>query len=401
MKKVVSLALIIFATTQAQSPIGLGLPTGLPVQSTTGPSSSMGGAGTGISDENFGLTLNPANMAIQNRSAFSGVVSLDYLQIKQGSSKSLLNDYSPKLLSLIIPAGLAGNFGFAIEKRGEAALRFQLKDQSGLGAIYTEIQRSGGSTAWQGGWGYKIGKGPSIGILYERIYSDITSSETRRSVIEVDSVNIESSISKNSVMESATNGIKMGVLMPIGKFSVGVAGEYSFYDDNGKYQTEYLKADTTERSDQKLFLHLPPSIRAGVGYHYSPEWLFAADIQATLWERFKSDIDLFRPLRRTYQISAGTRYIPSPDQLTAPYVETVHYRAGLRYNQLPVDGTQEYSLSLGAGLPISEDGGLIDIVFEAGRRTDSRYSGYSENLFSVQLGINGGRNWFQKKGPSY
>ncbi|MFP4163117.1 MAG: hypothetical protein ACLFQB_01010 [Chitinispirillaceae bacterium] len=404
MKKAVISLLVLFVTAGAQSPLGLHFPVGMPVQTVTGFSSSMSGSGTGVRNEKLGLSLNPANMAMRNRSAFSSLISFDFIQAKESGTSDVASEYSPRMLSLVIPAGFAGNLGFAIQKSSDAAVDFLNEkvvtdNEYGYDERYIGITRTGGMTSFEGGWGYQFGNGPSFGVTYKRVYFNLSSSSVFGSVLKnyADSSEstYENTLSDGTEKSYSSNGFRMGVLVPLGKLSVGLAGEYMFYNEGNMSHT-YQKVDTTETTSSDFHMHLPPSLTAGIGYEPDEKWLMAADLHATLWERYQTDLEITRPLRRAYRVSAGARFIPAPNQLAAKYWEKMHYRAGISYNQFPADGAQEYALSLGAGLPIENDGGLIDIIFELGRRTDSRYSDYSENVFRMQLGINGGRNWFKK-----
>ncbi|MFP4012597.1 MAG: hypothetical protein ACLFVQ_00800 [Chitinispirillaceae bacterium] len=409
MRKTAISFLVLFVTAGAQSPLGLHLPAGMPVQSVTGLSSSMSGSGTGVKDENMGINLNPANMAMPNRSAFSSLISYDLLQIKEKSTSSTTGHYSPRMLSLILPAGSAGNIAFSLEKRNDAAIDFLNKDvnidnENAYRANYIGITRNGGLTSFQGGWGYSIKNGPSFGILYERLYFNLSSSSIFGSeisdILDSSEYEHEYTFSEDTEMSYSSNGVRMGMLVPIGKLSVGLSGEYIFYTE-GDLKRTYQNLDSTENSSSDFYVHLPPSLSAGIGYRPDSKWLLAADLHATLWERYRTELGLARPLRRAYRVSAGARFIPAPNKLAAEYWETVQYRAGVRYNQLPFDDAQEYAISLGAGLPIANDDGLIDVIFEFGKRSDSRFPDYSENIIRMQLGINGGRDWFRKNESNY
>lgn len=409
MRKVAISFLVLFVAANAQSPLGLHFPVGVPVQTVTGLSSSMSGSGTGVKDENMGIALNPANMALPDRSAFSSLISYDFVQVKEKNRSSSSASYSPRMLSLILPAGSVGNIAFALEKRNDAGIDFLntdviVDDENTYNANYIGIARTGGLTSFQGGWGYSFKNGPSFGILYERVYFNLSSSSVFGSVITdyIDSLEYtnESTFSEDTEMSYSSNGLRMGVLAPFGKLTVGFSGEYFFYTE-GEIKRTYQKLDTTEESSSDFYVHLPPSLSAGIGYRPDSKWLLAADLHATLWERYRTELDVDRPLRRAYRVSAGARFIPAPNQLAAKYWKTVQYRAGVRYNQFPVEGAQEYSFSLGAGLPIANNGGLIDVILELGKRSDSRFPDYSENIVRMQLGINGGRDWFKKNETNY
>ena len=390
----------------AQSPLGLQYPFGMPDMAVTGSAAAMGGSGAAVAEEHQGTSLNPANAAIGGRSAYSAMVSFDFVTIADDGKSSTVSGYAPKLLSLILPLGAAGNVSFAMQTRYNANINFFMTKviQDTLdkyNANTVELQNAGGLTSWQAGWGYRFKNGLSFGLIYERLFFN---EESRRSFESVFRYTLDDgtdvSYEGNAAGDTTTtafssNGIRFGAQIPVHeKVTAGIAAEYIFRSRNGK------KESTLDTS--KFPIDLPPSINIGISYRPDERWLIAADARSTLWDRYDdySPLGDASLLGTTYGASLGGRFVPAANRLSAKYWEKIHYNAGVRYSTLPLtrprEYAQEYALAAGAGLPIPNDGGLIDIVFEFGQRTDTRYSKYSENTVKFLLGINGGRNWFQK-----
>jgi len=407
------LALCVFAS--AQSPLGLQYPLGIPDLAVPGAAAAMGGSGTAVADEFWGMGLNPANAAIGERSAFSALVSLDMTTVKEdGASPSSVSGYSPKLLSLIIPIGKAGNVGFAMQKRYDANLNFYTKeteesaDGYGTKTNTIEFGRKGGLTAWQAGWAYRFGSGMSVGLLYEKLYYNRESRDVFESLFDYPDATYRAGMIATEVLHFESDGIRFGMQVPVhSTVTLGVAAEYIIQgSDNGLRTREYFRTDAVnaplDNSARSYSVTLPPSINIGAAYAPNDHWLFAADAHSTLWEAYTNDLDTNK-VQRVYGLSAGGRFIPSTNRLSAEYWEKIHYSAGLRYTSLPhyetSDGAREYAVSLGLGLPIPNEGGIVDIAIDIGRRTDDRYKDrkYGENTIKIQLGINGGRNWFQRE----
>ena len=57
--------------------------------------------------------------------------------------------------------------------------------------------------------------------------------------------------------------------------------------------------------------------------------------------------------------------------------------------------------TLAAGIPLLSSDGMFDIILEFARRQDGRFENYRENTFSLKLGINGARKWYQSSDESY
>jgi hypothetical protein len=68
---------------------------------------------------------------------------------------------------------------------------------------------------------------------------------------------------------------------------------------------------------------------------------------------------------------------------------------------MPVSSASEMAIDLGVGLPLQQGGSMFDVNFEYGRRWDNHFKNYNEQFFSIQLGINGGRKWYQTSDASY
>jgi hypothetical protein len=411
MKKAVFAILLLCAAVGAQSPLSLRYPLGIPDNAVSGVAAAMAGSGTAVVDEYLGTSLNPANAAIGERSAFSALVSFSMVNISDDSGSSSVSGYMPKLISLIIPIGRAGNIAFSMQQRYDANLNYYTTNTEKLGnATITnrvELQNIGGLTAWQGGWAFRFKNGWSLGLLYERLFYNMNSSDAFESTLAYELNEGAPSFTSRTYGEIASNfasdGIRFGTQLPLHeKVTFGAAVEYIFPgSDNGAMTRIYhtSSADTTERN---YSVNLPPSINAGVAYRPNDRWLVALDfLNVTLWEGYENSAEP-RAAQTTYGVSAGACFVPAANVLSSAYWEKIRYSAGLRYATLPHDGpaaggAQEYSISIGAGLPIPNESGVVDLVFDIGRRTDARFEGYAENIIKFQLGINGGRRCFQKE----
>jgi long-subunit fatty acid transport protein len=414
MRKTVFAILFFCAALSAQSPLGIRYPLGMPLPTGTGTAMAMGGSGAAVIDEYLGTGLNPANVAIGERAAFSALISFDLTHVSDNGSHDITHGYTPNLISLILPVGQAGNFGFSMEKQYEAGLNFytseRLENGKDLVVNKIELQRKGGLTAWQAGWGYRFGNGWSFGLAYERLYfnrdSRIAFESTFRYELDSGAVSFREYVTQSEELKFASDGFRFGIQIPVHeKVTLGAAAEYIMSgNENGYVTHKYRRSDqpspTVTPEEEKFSINLPPSINIGISYAPDERWLLVADAFSVLWERYINDFEKTSAYR-TFGISAGGRLIPAAGRLVSTYPEKIHYSAGLRYATLPHDGkgnggAHEYALTAGTSLPIPNNGGLIDLVLCAGRRTDARYSGYAENFVQFKLGINGGRSWFQK-----
>jgi hypothetical protein len=379
----------------AQSLIALQFPYGQPIQTVSGTALSMGGAAAGLPDDFHLLRVNPANLATIDRTIFAGLATVDLLRITDDDRHSNHAMLTPRQLSFSVPVGIVGNLGLSLAKEAEASADFR-SGPIDLGEGFDgdlEFKRDGGLTSWLLGWGRQINKRFYLGASYERLYLTVNTVRLRRVLGE------NSSISRDSTFVSfAGNGLRLGMLVDFDKIGAGFAYEYRFEGDlefDRRVLRDQGNSQIDEDSSETATLRLPPKFVVGASYEFSPSWIAAADLSLTQWGQYSADGLLQGASRQNAaSFAAGVRFIPAPDVLAPRYWETMQYRAGGRYTQLPDRDSDEFALSLGVGLPLS-GGGLIDIALEAGRRTDDEFDDYREDFVSIGVGFNGGRSWQQ------
>ena len=382
----------------AQSTLGLEYPTGIPIIPSAGPSLSLARTGVGIQNDFLAMSRNPANLGIVQRAVFTSVLSYDLPSIHDKGKTSTQQFFNPQLLSFAFPLGKYGAFGLSIDQRSITDLKFHVNSDTVVdGKKYSqEIGkiRKGGIVSWQAGYGYSFKKYARLGLTYERIY--FTDRLTNSKQVTGDNTN---TLYDSTEVVFRGNGIRGGIMIPYNKFTGGISGEYIFLDQatQSKVVTNGEKTTSTEKFDFKP----APSLSFGGSYQFSPQWLAAADMDITFWKEFYSQLGTAKTLDNAISVSAGGQYIIAPNLLAPKYYEIIQYRAGVRFTQMPVSTASEFAVNLGLGLPLQQGGSMFDINFEYGKRTDSHYKKYSEDYFSIQLGINGGRKWYQSSGASY
>ena len=403
------LSLTAFApAVRAQSQIGLLFPTGLPIRQNSGPSFMMGGSANGVSDDYNCMLRNPANLGFIDKAVFSSLYTFDFTRISQtGGHTNFIEGY-PQQISIGLALGIIGAVGLSYNVENNPSSKFQPAQQSALydNSIVTYqpgLTVSGATTVWQVGWGRELPKLKlKMGLAYERVYFS-SSQSIVRTITDVSST---TESRDSTYVGLRTNGLRAGLMLPIGNFKMGLSGEYFFADNLRKDNAIYSTSSDTVSSrgglvpvplDQKkssASMRLPPSLAAGLSYSINKEWLTAADLSMTLWDMYYSH-EVLADARKSaaLSVSAGAQYVPAPAVMAPKYWETIHYGAGFRYAELPADQSSEFAFSLGTGLPIGKNRGLLTLGAEAGRRTTGQYSGYSENFLRFAIGINGSRRW--------
>ncbi len=378
----------------AQSVLSLQYPLGLPVNPSSGMAVSMGGAGVGVSVPNNVMLENPANLGTIDQTAFSSFISFDFLQINDDGRNTEHVRVVPEQVSFSFPLDFIGTIGFGVLNQTDASVKFQTPSRDLGNNLEGQLgyDREGGLTSWQLGWGRNLDRWVHLGIAYQRLYLNIKST----AIQEIPELS-QAAARDSAHLSFRGNGIRLGILVPLGNLTAGMSWNYVFegtadIDSITRLSSDnssVANSDTTFEQD----FNLPSTFTVGASYRFNSQWLAAIDVSMTQWNQFEGGGPVKGPERdNTVELSLGGQFIPSPDELQPQYWETIRYRAGFRYNQLPDENSTNFAITLGTGLPLRA-GGLLDIVAEFGRRTDDSYSDYSENYVLLGIGVNGGRNW--------
>lgn len=403
-KKTLIISAALCLSVKAQSILSLQYPLGIDTRAASGMALNMGGTSIGIEDDNNILLGNPANLGAIKKTAFSSLFSIDGIRIVDNGHHTNHASVSPKQISFAFPLDLFGTVAFSFSKQTDGTVKFSY--DSTLGYNYNgkvSFHREGGLTNWQVGWGLSLGKKVRIGCAYQRLY--LTFKNTRL----VELVNFNNADTRDSSrVVSRGNGLRAGILWhPVHELTVGFSFDYTFegsikksagiYRNDEALTLSGKEVDTSYSAD----ISIPPALGMGLSYILSPEWLVGIDLCGVAWKYFSSGGLLQeKNIRNTVSLSSGAQFIPAPNLLAPKYWETIFYRAGLRYSQLPSRKSSEFSFSIGTGLPLA-GGGMLDLILECGIRNDGNYPDYKENFGKFAIGINGGRTWSKSSKGDY
>jgi len=311
----------------------------------------------------------------------------------------------PQQISVGIPLGAYGTIGLSYSQRTNhsvsASYDTVFSYDTTTGNFSEGLSEDGGVSVWQLGYGVSLWKKVQVGASYERAYYAFDKSR-------VESFSYAGSVEPpsrdSSSTRSAFNGLRLGVVMPIGKMRIGLSGEYflsaSAKTDSAVYEFATNLAVPGTAEAQTYTLRLPPSLTLGLAYDFSPQWLAAADISIVFWKQALTGNEAADETY-TRSVSVGGQYIPAPNLLTPRYWEIIRYRAGLRYTQLPSAKAYEMMVSLGVGLPIGRGAGVLDIGIEAGARVSKEFPDLTEDIVRIGIGFNGGRKWSKLSRGNY
>ncbi len=256
-------------------------PVGLPRPAESGTALSMGGAATGTLNDIHVLLANPANLGGIDKTAFSALLAFDFVRISQMSQQSNHVSVAPRQISFAFPLGLAGTVALSLSKETDADVKFQTDSSliPNSDNLYGRLsyRSKGGTTGWQFGWGRRIGKWAYVGAAYERMYFELNNTKI------VDLTNYPATSTRDSTrIHFAGHAIRLGLMVPVAKATIGLAGRYVFEDDlrysRGQYRLDESVPISGSGSSSIAQVKLPPYLVAGASYEFSPRWLAAGDL---------------------------------------------------------------------------------------------------------------------------
>lgn len=387
------LIVIVTHSTSAQSILASKYPLGLSLNASSGTASSMGGAAVAVQNEYNVLLANPANLGAIEKTVFTSLLTFRGLNIRDGDQRSKFLSVIPEQIAFAFWLGKAGTLGFGIESRTDSRTKYrQVVDLNAEFAGSAELAYSadGGMMTYHAGYGYNLLNKVFLGIGYERYYFNTDQTSFQTSLPD----NTFPSTRDSLYVRARGNAVRGGIQVPVWRFVTGLTGEYFFTTDADFVRGVYWGTVSQEQiEDGEFTFQPPPSLKLGVSYQHDTQLLLAGDIGITLWDEMEGEGILGTASRqRAVQFGLGGQYIPAPDLLAPRYWETIRYRAGFRFEQLPDEDDREWGIALGAGFPLQANG-LLDAVIEYGRRSSGSYDNYSEEFVRFSVGVNAGRKW--------
>ncbi|MBR4533568.1 MAG: hypothetical protein IKO85_03355 [Bacteroidaceae bacterium] len=176
-----------------------------------------------------------------------------------------------------------------------------------------------------------------------------------------------------------------------------------------------LNGDTIVRTANKAF-QLPMTYSLGAAWRYKQMLTVAADVAMEQWSNCVTpkivnngnDANATQYVVSTgsysnrYKANAGAEFIP--DRYGNSYFKRINYRFGGYYSTpyLKIngqDGSREYGLTAGIGLPIMNrwnSRSLVNVGVQWSHRSASSSSMITENIFCINIGLTFNEPWFMK-----
>ncbi|MFW5960766.1 MAG: conjugal transfer protein TraF, partial [Chitinivibrionales bacterium] len=375
MKKAVTLVFLFAVILKAQvSVFNATLPFGIDIDALPGGARSMGGTGNAVVSPSNMYLLNPGNLGLTSKVAFSASMNLSINKLKEAETYTDHADFMPELIGFSIPLDILGTAALSFRRLNSSDIRFRSTSPWAEEEISISTHQAGGTNAWEAGWGRRITDFLGLGMKYQKSYSN------RELTRLAEYSGNESGTSRDSTyINTESNSLQLGILMDFERFSGGITFTGFFNNtleySNGLYNRYSGEPVNGTTETGKYDFDMPYSIGLGFSFQPSSKFTTALDLDISTWERFdagdKPDAPRVYSLpeyRNTISISGGLDFVPNPEVFSPDYWEMMHFYTGFNVAALPVKNSAEYSGTLGIGLPVGSDG-IIDLGFEAGRRT--------------------------------
>lgn len=169
------------------------------------------------------------------------------------------------------------------------------------------------------------------------------------------------------------------------------ATEMEVYSKQASISTE----QTNEEFQDVTF---PANWTVGLTFQPFERWVLGGDIDVINWKSgYLFDGLPISHMNNNARIGVGIERVPSKRRL-APYADKMNYRAGAFYSQLNYlsngEAVDEYGVTLGFGLPITQGSSRLDIALQLGKRGDIEINGLSEMFFRLNFSLSANELWF-------
>ena len=401
-------------TLSSYSRFGLGLLS----DQSQGFNRSMGGVGIGVRIGNRINTTNPASYSSIDSLSFILDAGMDasFGRMKQGTTtmklKSASLDYIHAGMRLGKGLGLAVGYmpytviGYDFSSPDRSFATEQNTTQTIASSNY--YYGTGGLNQVYVGLGWKVYRNFSIGANVSMLWGKY--SHTLMPLFKeggVSSSSYNSSI-KNYYSEIKTYKIDLGAQYPVrltrqdwlnlgATFGVG----HKIAQD-----AELITGDSTAVASSPF--DLPFTFGFGGAWQHKNTLLVAADVRQEFWSNCRMPVETLSGYVATKgyyknltKIALGTQWTPNP---YGKYWERIQYRAGFNYTTpyLKIDGKNgpsELSLTIGAGLPITNkinNRSVVNFGLQWLRRSSSAANMVKEDYLLINLGVTFNERWFMK-----
>lgn len=379
---------------------------------------SMGGVGVAMK-EYYRLNFsNPAAYSSLNLTTYTLALENKNMVVKDGTNSEPAAATSLSYFALGIPIGPRGGFAFGLLPNTTVgySLRSDVFDDEGSLQEITLYNGKGGVNNLFFGAGYEVFKGFSIGLQGNYFFGEIENSILN----QVDQVSLATKYETFVDIEGFSGNAGFQYETPISeKLYLSLGGNFELENTTSTKETEYLYSvslgnfdipkDTilNESSRGKVLAPLKSSVGVGVGekekWFATAEYVFQEpfDYQGSVYGK-NPDVKY----GDYSKFALGAYYTPKANSITS-YWDRITYRFGIKKENtgllLDISGNQsnyteieDFGISFGVGLPVSDQFSSFNVGFEIGKRGEDTNGLVQENYFNLRLSLSLTDKWFRK-----
>ncbi|UTW63742.1 hypothetical protein KFE98_06255 [bacterium SCSIO 12741] len=384
---------------------------------------AMGTAQIAHVDSGYVNFRNPATYASLGKPIFSADVNFDFLNVQAPASSQSFNNAYLSNIALAFPIGK--RFGFAAGINPYTQMGYNIvanQYDSVIGNYDFVYQGDGGINQAMGGvsavlwdtyldtarrrvnFGQKkyINHRLSIGANVIYYFGFAQTSRAVTNFID-DPAHLSSKMKNKTNVNGAAFDFGLHYRLQMDSLSfLSVAGyyqpsldisaknlqvSYSYFPNN---DVENIR-DTVTSTEIDGQITFPSSMGGGISLELERRWTINMDYRMTNWSELKL-FDTPQNLKNRTDMAFGLQYVPKHNaerQLLA----VIRYRAGVRFSQTRLEVNnqqlQEYTVSLGLGLPIlkSVSRSSLNVGIDFGQRGNNLSTGVNEQFTRVYFGV--------------
>ena len=358
-----------------------------------GQARGMGGINIAFLDGRGVSLINPAITGAVDTTTVTGLFLFEQRKIKDTSSSTTVNSWSPRFISIIVPVSHGVVAGGGIAPFSD--VNFHLtRNEDVLGELYTlNVSAEGGIRQGSVTLAKNCGNTLYLGMAVHLLFGSITE-EWQRNFVDPLFTDTDDRLKSSYYGQAFTGGI---ALRPHKRVALG-----AMYSRSGPItQTVEKSAVSGTLEVKEKDIDFPPAYGLGITYKLTPRLTIGGDVYTRLWEEFKADGIQVPQYENTTRLCFGCKLARSQDKM-APFYMKLPWRAGLSYEPGYYKDTSgnrvsETMFTLGTSLFFKEGRGAVDFALEIGKRGNIEENGAQEWVFRQSFSIVGWERWFQKR----
>ena len=379
---------------------------------------SMGGIGVALDDIYHLNFSNPASVASLSFTTYALVIENKNTNAQDSNSEQSAAATYLSYLALGVPIGDKGGLSFGLLPNSSVgySLVSNVLDTEDLLTEATLYNGEGGTNRVFLNFGYKPFKGVSVGVQGNYVFGKIENSIINQTADALLATKYE------TVSNLKGYSLNIGFQYETGltdKVDLSLGASFDLNNTIETKGNEYLYSvsltsfesprDTILNMNSTGELKSPLKTTLGAGIGQKNKWFAGLDYS------FQNALELEGSVFNSYskisydnysKIAIGGFYTPKFNSISS-YWDRVTYRAGLKFEKtgLLVDalGTgndftaiDDFGISFGVGLPLSQQLSNINIGFEFGKRGNTDNNLVQENYFNFRLSLSLNDKWFKK-----